>query len=452
MTIYSIKPENIFLTSFSIVKQNFSKAFQLVKKEAENLKEDQQQNNLFREKKRIFDNQKNQINIKYQQAFISKKLDPNFQNEFNHLKEKIINYVEKDLENNSLVPINTKVYVIVEKNQNEILSSYPSLLYYRINKLNTIAKQNILEWKEDIEYYLCYFKFLRRKKFQRLPRRPRFYYIDLYTSYENLTSKKHLQKRFTKQKIEQNPIVLGFLDEDDARLYKKEILRNNFLYINQNKKIKRKIKKRDKVILSYSLKIKPTTLLNIKDSLKIFEKMEKTNIINTFILIPKFFNYSFINNKQKISSNFPIEMLSKFGFYGTPVYKTKQIEKKLLKSNSENFQDLSIPLRYLKTRTFFITLNKNEYEKLAEKDKNKLFFYEKEKDFTDNLKNTLNQQNKYYLKQTEKILLKIKNASKTLEKLSLIKSFISNNYYEKNLLEKTSYYIDKINKNLKKLN
>jgi hypothetical protein len=443
--IYSITTTNIFLSSLHVFKQEFLKNFRLVKKKEKNFKEQKSLKNLFHEKKSSSVN-KNELDKNYQQAFIYKKGDLEFQNQFKDLKEKIINYLKKDLEDNSLIPINTKVYVLIEKN--EILSSYPSLLYYRLNKLTMLGKQSLLERKEDLDYYNLYFKFLEKRKYRRLPRRPRFEYIDLFKVYENLTRKEHLQKRFIEQQIEQNPIVLGFLDKSDAIMYKKEILRSNFSFLKKRKKIK----KRNNALLNYTINIKPTALLNIKDSLEEFSNVEKKDLRNTFILIPKFFNYSLINNTKKINLNFPKEMLSSFGFYGIPVYKTKQIEKKLLLRNSKNFQDLSIPLRYLKTKTCFITLNKREYQKLAKMIKRKIFFYEEEMNFTDNIRNVLNQQNLNYLKQTEKILVKLKTKAKTLEKLSLVKNFITNNYHEENLLEKTSYYIDKINKNPKQFN
>lgn len=389
----------------------------------------------------------NQKSILKKQAFIFHNTNFGFENEFKELKEKIFEYIKNDIQNNSFLPTNTKVYVAIDKKQKEIVSSYSSILFSRISEKNNLKKNTAYNTEREFDYANLYFYSFRKKRnFLQYSRRRRLNFINLYQTYERLLGDNSFNERFflkEDESIKQNAIVLGFLNKPDALLYKKEII-NKRLILGKER---RKIRKRLKIRLNFFIKVKPTTLSNIQNSLVAFEDYKRSEISNKLILIPKFFSYNSNKNKQKVSINFPSLMLSNFGFIDLPIYKTKQISKKFLSATNKNSNDLFIPRKYFKTKTFFTTLDKQEYEDLSKSVNKKLFFYKQEKDFTDNVRNLINDRNKIYLNQIQEILIKIKKKSKTIEKFKKIKEFIFNHYDEKNLLEKTSYYIDKICKN-----
>jgi hypothetical protein len=462
--------------------------------------------NLILLKNKINRNNKNLISnnkIFQKQAFIFKKSNIEYEQEFQILREKVINYLQKNSETNNIIPLNTKIYVPVYKNKNEedeVITAYPSILYYRLNERNLSIKQTIQNVEEQFKYRNTYFRLLftsssfrkhcsRRARYELLfniqkqksllinqPNSLSRYYsllriirkfypnekiklqipsAKILLSERNWMKKNLLVERslvFPKnQSLGQIPIVIGFLNKSDAEIYKKQIIKN---YSQKNINRRRIIAKKNERILNCSIKIKRTILSNIQYFFNNFEDVDGDSISNSFILVPKFFTYSGKRKRKHVRIDIPILMLSRYGFGGIPVYKTKEISKKFLLSNQKNCKELSIPKKYFKTKTIFITLNKNEYEQLAKIDKKNKIFYEFEEEeerlFTDSFKKIIKENNKSHLKQFKKILIKIKNKIKTPEKLKLLKQFIFDNYNENNLLEKTSYYIDKINKqNLK---
>lgn len=213
------------------------------------------------------------------------------------------------------------------------------------------------------------------------------------------------------------------------------------------------------------LKIKPMNLTDLKNSLKeskYFEDFEKNSISNILVLIPQFFLYEkkklfFMFDRKKVIENFPITMLSKNGFF-QPLYQTKPLKKKQVLKNSKYFKSLRIPLKDLDNETLFTFLNKTDYDKLCKKDKKGVYFYKEKKtiitpidkyEFNDErdmgqFQNAIYRQRQNYLEKLGALLLKIKNKVRNLKKLILIKNFINDNFDEPFLLEKTSYYIDKI--------
>lgn len=396
-----------------------------------------------------------QKRISEKQAFISKKNHVNYEDKFANIKEKLVDSLQNEKLENNIFPKNTKIYVAVDENKNQILSSYPLSLYYRLNKKNILIKQFLENKKIDREFKFRFFDFLQQViDNEELGKMLTIDFIDSYNNYSKNLNKKLFYKKFCLQKhrvINQNALILAFLDESDALVYRKEILKQNPL-INNFPKLKRQY---DKTISNYYVKIKPTTLDALKNSLKTsktFEDFQKNKVYNTCIIIPKFFNYnvSKIFKIKKVSINFPLTMLTSTllgnGFFGTPIYKTKEIPKRFFILNNK---DSNVPLKYFKKPRFFVTLNKDEYLKLSKKDKRYLFFYEEERMiFIDNLnlKTIIREKNNNYLKQIEKIFLKIKKKSTKKKNFNLIKSFINKNHLKENLLEKTSYFIDKINK------
>lgn len=451
-------------------------------------------------KKKVINNNK----IFQKQAFIFKKSNIAYEEEFSILREKILNYLQKDSEVNNIIPVNTKLYVPVCENKNgeeEIIMAYPSVLYYRLKKRNLSFKQGIQECEQDIKYRTTYFNLLfnsepfrkycsRRARYELIssiqnqlglliPDSPSLldydYLLDIIHEFFPdfnikikrpsdkliLSEREYMKQNFLlkersllfpkNQSLGQRPIVLGFLNGYDAEIYKKQIIKNY-----GQKKVQRSIlnAKKIKLKLNGSIKIKRTILSNIKYFFNNFENFEGETFSNSFILVPKFFTYSGKRKRKRVQVDFPVLMLSPFGFGGIPVYKTKPISKKILLSNQKNFKELGIRQKYLKTKTIFITLNKNEYKKFAKIDKRNKIFYDLEENldhvFTSSLKKVIREKHTNSLKEFEKVLIKIKNKIKTLEKVKLLKQFIFDNYDENNLLEKTSYYIDKINKqNLK---
>jgi hypothetical protein len=449
----------------------------------------------FKDKNKEITNNNNLCYVKQKQMvdeenLFLKKGNFDFEQEFKELKEKIVDYINKDLQTNSLIPFNTKIYVPIEKNNEEILLSYLFPFYFiwgevakTFLKYNKQHESRIFEYYDSCEsklskYYeyainnfeLGFFSLKIKSIESDLEFTHQYKLIQLFGKFIKSTDEQ--LKKYSYKETEKNQeiisLLLGFLKKSDAILYKKQILRNNYQFYNL-KSPHYNLKKKNNS--EFSIKIKSTTISGIKYSLQTinYSKEKKfSNSKSTFILVPKFFNYNFIFNKKptkgnekeknknkkvkEVLLNFPGLMLTKVGFKGIPIYKTKQIEKKLLFNNRNNFKKINISPKYLKTKTFFTTINKDEYENLIKKDKKKLFFYNKEEEFTDNINNIIKKQNKNYLIQIRELLLKIKNKSKTINKLRLIKEFFNNNYNEKNLLEKTNYFIDTINKNIIKLN
>jgi hypothetical protein len=169
-----------------------------------------------------------------------------------------------------------------------------------------------------------------------------------------------------------------------------------------------------------------------------------------FILIPEFFRYKESGEKILISTlNFPSKMLTKEGFKGIPVYKTKPIIKKYIPKNTEAFNDLLKRKNYIKTENLFLTFDKEEYQSLSKDDKKELIFYKKEKDYTDTLTNVVYETKQKLLNNTIDFLNKVKKKCKTIKNLNLVNNYIVENYNKKNLLEKISYYIDTIEKKTK---
>ena len=438
MKIYS--NNYLFLTSLKNFKQKGSSNLTFIKQTYSNLK-----NKIKKKKENFIDH--NEQKVLLNQAFIYKKFQTEFEKDFQVLREKIISYVQDDYKQNPLIPEDSKIFVNVTfaKSQPEILSSYQSVLFYRITKKNNLVRNTELEYKKDFDNHINYFVyFLRLRKYFRLPRRGRFEFINLHDIYKFTIKKQYIQRRVLILKNENsklNSLIFGFLGESDALLYKKKIISDHELTFSINKRFK----KQTRPILEDSIKIETTTLANLQTALEKFEDFEKIIIKPNLILIPKFFNYDLSNKKQKGLINFPDRMLTKTGFYGTPVYKTKPLAKKFLISNTKNFKDLPIPRKYLESKKIFITLDKQEYEELMKKDKKNFLFYKDEKDFTANIKNVITEQNKISLIEINQLFNKIKTKCKTIAKLKQVKEFFYNNYNEDYLLEKTAHYIDKIN-------
>jgi hypothetical protein len=496
MTIY--QNNTILLNSFKYFQKKILNKPILNKKRKKNLKKQTINDNNLCYIKQITKNKK----------FFINKTNSNFENEFKDLRKKIFQYINNDLKKNYLIPSSTKVYIPIEKSKNEILLSRQSFFNYYDKQLskNIIKSEKTYYICESSYLEMLIEMLINDDIFFQLQRRFRTNFIKSIKKYNNLLHNRSIEANyFSKENQNLKPIsiILGFLEKSDAIIYKKRIINDSFYFSIRKKKIKIeksleknkniltillnrmekyfliifKIKKDRKLIfllqkiiinfirifkikkrikeqtdqinhiknnLEFSIKIKPTTISGIKNSLKLFKNLKKTKLINTFIIVPKFFNYNYVPKQEKFIY-FPNRMLTKFGFRNVPIYKTKQIEKKLLLSYYSNSEKITIPLKYLKTKTFFTTLNKHEYEKLAKKDNKKLLFYEEEKEFTDVIKNLTYNQNKNFLNQFLEILLKIKNKTKTIKKLKLIKDYFHNNYYENNLLEKINFYIDKIN-------
>lgn len=429
----------LFLTSLKTFKQKCFSNLTFVKQTYKSFKNKIENK---KEKFKLYDERKLLLN----QAFIYKKFTTEFEKDFQILREKIINYVEDDYKRHPLIPEDSKIYVNVtfEKTKPEILSSYQSVLFYRTTKKNSLVPKTELEYKKDFESYINYFTyFLRLRNYFRLPRRGRFEFMNLHDVYKFTIKKQYLQRRvlvLKNQNSKLNSLIFGFLGESDALLYKKKIISDHELTFIINKRFK----KQNRPILEDSIKIKTTTLANVKTALEKFEDFEKIIIKPNLILIPKFFSYNLSSKKQKGLINFPDRMLTRTGFYGLPVYKTKPIAKKFLVSNNKKFKDLPIPRKYLEGKKIFITLDKQEYKELMNKDKKNFLFHKEEKDFTDNIKNVIADRNKIILIEINQLFNKIKIKCKTVEKLKRIKEFFDHNYNEDYLLEKTSYYIDKI--------
>lgn len=423
-------------------------------------------------------------------GIVFKKKDVNFEEEFKEVRERIVKYVKNDMKNNPVLSRNLQIYVVVNDNTHEILSSYPSTLFNRLNEDNLINK-NFLEYKKlyNFEYYIRYFlDFMFLPIFNDLPRRMKFDFIDSYLKYENsILNKENFPRRFffePDQNLQQNSITLGFLGKSDANCYRRHILlktmpfkasvikkrlKRVYLYLRKKKKSRssRRSKGYKYFQKRFPIKVKAMKLVDLQNSLKeskYFEDVEKNRISNIFVLIPNFFSYEkkklfFMFDTKKVIKNFPNEMLSRNGSSHT-IYQTKPIKKRQVLRNYKYFKDLKIPLKYLDDETFFITINKTEYEKLAKKDKKKVFFYDKKVKIKTTFGNlefnydqaqtdfstTIYRRKQHSLEELATLLLKIKNKIRNLKKLVLIKNFINNNFDEPHLLEKTSYYIDKINR------
>lgn len=429
----------LFLTSLKNLQQKCFSNLTFIKQTYRNLK-----NKIENKKQKFIDS--NEQKLLLNQAFIYKKFTTEFEKDFQILREKIINYIEDDYKRHPLIPENSKIYVNLTfvKTKPEILSSYQSVLFYRTTKKNSLVPKTELEYKRDFDTYSNYFSyFLRLRNYFRLPRRGRFEFMDLHDIYKFTVKKQYLQRRvliLNNENSKLNSLIFGFLGESEALLYKKKIISDHELTFVRNKRLKKK----NRSILEDSIKIQTTTLSNLQSALEKFEDFEKIIIKPNLILIPKFFNYNLAAKKQKGLINFPDRMLTKTGFYGIPIYKTKPIAKKFLISNNKTFKDLPIPRKYLEGKKFFITLDKQEYKELLNKDKKNFLFYKEEKDFTDNLKNVISERNKIALIEINQLFNKIKIKCKTVAKLKLVKEFFENNYNEDYLLEKTAHYIDKI--------
>jgi len=428
-----------FLTSLQNLKQKCFSNLSFVKRTYNNLK------NKIKNQKQNFLNS-NEQKLLLKQAFIYKKFQPEFEKDFQVLREKILNYIEDDYRAHNLIPEDSRIYVNVHfaKTEPEILSSYQSVLFYRTTKKNSLVTKTELEYKKDYDSYCNYFTyFLRLRKYFRLPRRGRFEFMNLHDVYKFTVKKQYLQRRvliLKNQNAKLNSLIFGFLGQSDALLYKKKIIRDHELTFIINKRFK----KQNIPVLDDSIKIESTTLSDVQNALEKFEDFEKIIIKPNLILIPKFFNYNLTDKRQTGLINFPDKMLTKTGFYGVPLYKTKPIAKKFLISNNKNFKDLPIPRKYLEGKKFFITLDKQEYEDLLKRDKKNFLFHKEETDFTDNIKSVIAQRNKMSLVEINHLFNKIKIKCQTVGKLQKVKKFFSDNYNEDYLLEKTSHYIDTI--------
>jgi len=371
------------------------------------------------------------------------------------LNEKIIEYVKNELNKNSLLPSKTKIFVpVFEK---EILTSFPVSVFFRLTKKNNFLRRAMIAVKKQKgqeNIYLKYYFPVSEKdlydpkavKFRDISRRRRWDLLKYRHSFKLLTKSLDIKKRGI-YKIEENPeksaLMIGFLSFQDANIYKNQVIHENRLINNDVF-----FKDLNSVFIEKKITIKPISLENFYKSFSSFFDINENSIENISILIPEFFIYKKIDNKTiNVKKNFPKQMLSKEGFVGIPVYKTKLIEKKYLISTYKNESSLKIPIQYLKNKNRLITINKTEYELLKKNDKKNLICYKKENDFIDTYINPIFEKNKNYFEQTKQIIKKIRKKCKTINDIDFIYKFILENFCERNLLEKTSYYMDTIQKN-----
>nr|YP_010443815.1 hypothetical protein NQY37_pgp099 [Vacuolaria virescens]UTE94702.1 hypothetical protein VvirPt_p087 [Vacuolaria virescens] len=380
------------------------------------------------------------------------------------LNEKIIEYVKNEFSKNSLLISKTKIFVPVF--EEEILSSFPRSVFFRLTKKNNFLRRAMIGIKNQKEQESIYLKYYfpvserdlydpKAVKFRDLSRRQRWNLLKYRHSFKLLTKALNIKKRGI-YKIEENPeksaLMIGFLNFQDANIYKNQLIDENTLindnYIVNNLNSVSCEEETSINPLEKEITINPISLENFYKSFSSFFDMNENSIENISILIPEFFIYKTIDNKTiSVKKNFPKQMLSKEGFVGIPVYKTKLIEKKYLISTYKNESNLKIPTQYLKNKDRLITINKTEYELLKKTDKKNLICYKKENDFIDTYINPIFEKNKNYFEQTKKIIKKIRKKCKTINDVDFIYKFILENFCERNLLEKTSYYIDTIKKN-----
>jgi len=245
-------------------------------------------------------------------------------------------------------------------------------------------------------------------------------------------------------------LVFGFLNPIDANLYKKAIL-------HENKAYEKRIRWPDFRSYYISVQMLPTSIKDFYnlDAEKKSKDYENKVINNIPVLIPEFTKYKSIKNKKiKGIPNFPKEMLSKEGFDGVPVYKTKPIEKRHLitepvvkikkKDLKKKTPVIRLNIKDFKRKTLFITLDKDEYKRLEKKDRKNLFFYKKETDFLDTFKNVFNERKQFCLEEVEELLKGIRKKIKTPRDMTSTLKFIEKNYESPHLMEQTSVYIDKV--------
>ena len=378
---------------------------------------------------------------------------------FRNLRQKIYNYINDELSINSLIPLDTEIFVNVY--ENNILASYPSTLFYELDKIKYFLKygsdSNFFNYQKLTTYLKYYAPLIRNKKsvrFLRLSRRRRLGILLKIYNYKMLTNNSLIAKRNYLQdnNLEKNSIVLGFLNQNDANLYKHKVLNENrqpgLFYNHRN--YRRLVRFTKALMHNKCIQVKPTTIRNIYESLENYYDIHLNQRNHIFILIPEFFRYKESGEKILISTlNFPSKMLTKEGFKGIPVYKTKPIIKKYIPKNTEAFNDLLKRKNYIKTENLFLTFDKEEYQSLSKDDKKELIFYKKEKDYTDTLTNVVYETKQKLLNNTIDFLNKVKKKCKTIKNLNLVNNYIVENYNKKNLLEKISYYIDTIEKKTK---
>jgi hypothetical protein len=367
----------------------------------------------------------------------------------------ILNYYKDNL------PITSKfsnipvfVPVVSIKNKKEIVTSYTKKTYPSLNKYlfkrTKLTKNYVDQQIKNFFYTYNVLPLTRRNRTYELIRVPRRRRLDLFKTehhYKFNVIKQFFYKRPISEKQKEKDkiaISLAFIGVNDANFYKQELIRKSkpTVFIPRDKVFRKKLIAK----LKKSVEIKQTSILNIVNSFKNLDK--KNDFKNTLIIIPEFLKYNKLkNNKLKVLENFPKKMLSKTGFLGTPICKTKILNlKNIIKTEQKN-KHLNIPLKYYSSKFRLVSLDKINYELEAKQNINS--FYEKEKNFIDNVTNTVEEEKELFLIEIYKIINKIKNKCKTITKLNLVYKFLLDNYNEAYLLEKTSHFIDKINKNIK---
>ena len=398
----------------------------------------------------------------YIKTYKKKKYDPSLQK----LKIKISNYAEKELSKILTGPSDTPLYVAVT-GRKQLLVSYPTSTLRRIRRGTRVANKELKDrfYKKEKHrnlYAKYYYPFVWNEKslrFQKISRRKKWKTIRVEERYNLVTNKNSLDRRLPSKSSQLTNsnygLVFGFLSRIDAEFYmKKAMLENRVRYTDYWGTLfwGRQKKQRHRAFTEVGLRVRPSTI-------KSFYEMEKENKIprkgkkadNIFILVPRFFKYKRIQGKGKRKFkglvNFPQKMLSKQGFEGIPVYKTKPVERKVFKPEPAVYEKyLKRYEKYFKVKKIFITLNKEEYEFFAKRDKKNLIFYKDEKEFVDTFTNVSNERRELYLEQVQNLLDNVnKKLRKTKDIISTM-NFVEKNYDDPYLLEKTSYYIRKVKK------
>jgi hypothetical protein len=406
----------------------------------------------------------------------TKKIKKNFQKDYLYLiKEKLKEDILNSDDNIDLSISKSKIFVLVYGD--EILVSYPSTLYNRLTEKNFLKKKKKIKRIESIKkFQFKVYPDVREKvdehtilKRKRLKKRKKLTRREILACNNDLTrTKLKPTLKFLKIKntnknrrnyilLNENntlgAITLGFLSKKDAYIYKKEIMMKRLASTRRTRVVIKKgrltrLRKYSKVHfrLKNFIQLKTTKISNVKDEIKTFQDFKGNKINNTLIIIPQFLNSDFKVPKKGTTINFPEQMLSKNGFIGNPIYKTKPISKKVYKSKIDNKFNVLYTKRNSNFKTIFITINKKTYKNLEKKYKSYLILYKEEKNFVDTIQNIKKEWTSIVTKQINSLQKKIKENSNSILNLKKILNFILENKQETNFLPKISNFIDKISK------
>lgn len=304
-----------------------------------------------------------------------------------------------------------------------------------MNEIRISSAKVIVTIRQILEENLRSFFF----KLSSFPRRLRLNYYHNYNSWINYYAGDYdfINSKRIKQynKLDEIPVLIGFLQKHDAEIYRKYIASEN---INN---------------IDYSLTIKATSTKLAKESLSKTNNSFENKKYGILIIIPRFFEYNKINSKITPSLNYSRYLETGYGMYNMPIYKTKPISKKILYTKNKFFNT------FVRPKKIFTTLYRkelkhlyNEYYKQRKANLQTKFFYKFRDDYIDTTKGLIIQERELYGNKILKIVSKIIKKIKTVNQLKIIKNFFIENSNEDGVLEKTDLFINKVSRNKNKIN